>query len=137
MAEGDITKDMIIGTVIEEHPETEKVFRKYFGKGCFDCPGSKNEDIAFGSMMHNVEADAVLRELNEAAKEDGKRREMREKITKEMVVNDCIRLYPKTIGVFTRFNIDSCCGGAVSIEDAARRDGAPLAALMKDLNGAP
>lgn len=59
-----------------------------------------------------------------------------EKVTKEIVVNDCIKLYPNTIGVFTRFNIDSCCGGAVSIEDAARRDGADLEALLKELNEA-
>jgi regulator of cell morphogenesis and NO signaling len=58
------------------------------------------------------------------------------KVTKDLVVNDCIRLYPGTIGVFTKFNIDSCCGGAVSIEDAAKRDGAGLEALLKDLNQA-
>lgn len=58
------------------------------------------------------------------------------KITKDIVVNDCIKLYPKTIGVFTRFHIDSCCGGAVSIEDAARRDGAPIEELLDALNAA-
>lgn len=58
------------------------------------------------------------------------------KISKEMVVNDCIKLYPKTIGIFTQFKIDSCCGGAVSIEIAANRDGAPLDALMNALNDA-
>ncbi len=57
-------------------------------------------------------------------------------ITKEIVVNDCIKLYPKTIGVFTRFKIDSCCGGAVPIEEAAKRDGAPLEDLMKAVNEA-
>ncbi len=59
-----------------------------------------------------------------------------QKVTKELVVNDCIKLYPNTIGVFTKFNIDSCCGGAVSIEEAARRDGAELDALMTALNEA-
>lgn len=59
---------MIIGEVLKRHPSTEAVFRKYFGKGCFTCPGSNNEDIAFGSMMHNVDLDAVIRELNEAIK---------------------------------------------------------------------
>jgi len=58
------------------------------------------------------------------------------KITKEMVVNDCIRDYPGTIGVFTNFNIDSCCGGAVSIAEAAARDGADLDSLMEALNEA-
>lgn len=57
-------------------------------------------------------------------------------ISKDLVVNDCIKLYPKTIGVFTEFKIDSCCGGAVSIEAAAKRDGADLEALMKALEEA-
>jgi len=68
MTEGRITKEAIIGEVIERHPETERVFKKHFGSGCFTCPGAKNEDIAFGSMMHNVELDTVLAEINEAVK---------------------------------------------------------------------
>lgn len=59
-----------------------------------------------------------------------------EMISEKMVVNDCIKQYPKTIGVFTRFQIDSCCGGAVSIEEAAKRDGAPLGELMAALKEA-
>ena len=58
------------------------------------------------------------------------------KVTKEIVVNDCIKLYPRTIGVFTRFNIDSCCGGAVSIKEAAARDGASLDDILAALNKA-
>ncbi|MBI5559802.1 MAG: DUF542 domain-containing protein [Deltaproteobacteria bacterium] len=58
------------------------------------------------------------------------------KITKSMTVNDCIKRYPRTIGVFTRYRIDSCCGGAVSVEEAAKRDGAPLEGLLKALNEA-
>ena len=57
-------------------------------------------------------------------------------ISKEMVVNDCIKAYPKTIGVFTQFKIDSCCGGAVSIEAAANRDGAPIDELLSALDRA-
>lgn len=57
-------------------------------------------------------------------------------VTKDIVVNDCIKMYPKTIGIFTQFKIDSCCGGAVSIEAAAKRDGAPLEELMNALNEA-
>ena len=58
----------------------------------------------------------------------------KERITKEMIVNDAIKLYPDTIGVFSKFHIDSCCGGAVSIEDAAKRDRTDLDALLKKLN---
>ncbi len=57
-----------------------------------------------------------------------------QKVTKDVVVNDCIRDFPNTIGVFTEFNIDSCCGGAVSIEDAAARDGADLEAMLAEIN---
>lgn len=59
---------------------------------------------------------------------------IKEKVTKKMVVNDAIKLYPNTIGVFNQFHIDSCCGGAVCIEDAAKRDKADLDALLKKLN---
>ncbi len=66
MSEQKITKDMSIGEVLEKYPGTEKVFLKFFGNGCFTCPGSKVENIAFGSTMHNVDADVVVKELNEA-----------------------------------------------------------------------
>lgn len=66
MSEAVITKEMTIGEVMEKYPVTEDVFRKYFGTGCFTCPGSKMENIAFGATMHNVDADTVVKELNEA-----------------------------------------------------------------------
>lgn len=66
-----ITEEMIIGEVLRRHPESEAVFKKYFGKGCFTCPGSDNEDIAFGAMMHNVDLAAVIAELNAAIKKQG------------------------------------------------------------------
>lgn len=58
---------MIIGEVMAEFPGTEAVFKKYFGKGCHGCPGSRVEDIDFGSTMHNADLATVLRELNEIA----------------------------------------------------------------------
>ena len=55
-------------------------------------------------------------------------------ITKEMTVNQILRLYPKSVGVFTKFNIDACCGGNRSIEQAAKEDKALLEDLMQELN---
>ncbi|HHL39171.1 MAG TPA: DUF1858 domain-containing protein [Deltaproteobacteria bacterium] len=69
MAEAKITKEMSIGDVMEKYPVTEKVFIKYFGNGCFTCPGAKMENIAFGATMHGVDADTVVKELNEAVEE--------------------------------------------------------------------
>ncbi len=64
----EITKKSTIGEVFSKYPVTEPVFQKYFGSGCFTCPGSKTEDIAFGAMMHNVEPEEIIDELNEAIK---------------------------------------------------------------------
>jgi regulator of cell morphogenesis and NO signaling len=50
-------------------------------------------------------------------------------------VNQVIARYPATIAVFNRFGIDTCCGGAEPIADAARRDGADLEALLTALRG--
>lgn len=57
-------------------------------------------------------------------------------ITREMTVNQVIKLYPGTIGVFNKFNIDACCGGNRSIEQAAKEDKADLEVLMMALNSA-
>lgn len=60
-----VTKDTVIGDVISD-PEARKIIEKYFGNGCFTCPGIKMESIAFGAMMHNVDPDKVVKEINEA-----------------------------------------------------------------------
>ncbi len=65
MSEDTITKNMTIGEVMEKHPETEAVFMKHFGNGCFTCPGAKTEDIAFGCTMHGMDVDTIISELNE------------------------------------------------------------------------
>ncbi len=66
MSEQTITKEMSIGDVMEKFPTTEPVFQKWFGAGCFTCPGAKTEDIGFGATMHGVDVEDVLKDLNEA-----------------------------------------------------------------------
>lgn len=61
-----ITKDMTIDQVIKEHPQTKKVFEKFFGAGCFTCPGATIESIDLGAALHGLEVEEVIRELNEA-----------------------------------------------------------------------
>ncbi|GAB4390800.1 MAG: hypothetical protein Kow0025_25270 [Thermodesulfovibrionales bacterium] len=60
-----VTKDSLIGDVIKDNPAASKVIEKYFGNGCFTCPGIRVESIAFGAMMHNVDPAKVVKELNE------------------------------------------------------------------------
>lgn len=66
MTDTPVTKEMTIGEVMEKYPVTEDIFKKFFGEGCFTCPGAKTEDIAFGSGMHSVDPDVIVKELNEA-----------------------------------------------------------------------
>ena len=56
------------------------------------------------------------------------------RIAERDVVNDVIAAIPLTIGVFNEREIDACCGGAVSIREAAERDGADVSALMHALH---
>ncbi len=55
-------------------------------------------------------------------------------ITKDMIINDVIKKYPKTITVFSNFKVDSCCGGGASIEKTAGMSGVDIDSLMKALN---
>lgn len=59
-----ITKDTIIGEVIKSSPGAKNVIQKYFGNGCFTCPGINMESIAFGSMMHNLDPNKIVDEIN-------------------------------------------------------------------------
>jgi len=62
-----IGADHILGEILGAYPETEKVFRKYYGDGCFSCPGQATESVKQSAMMHNVSEKQLLSELNRAA----------------------------------------------------------------------
>jgi hypothetical protein len=62
-----IGADHILGEILAAYPETEKVFRKYYGDGCFSCPGQATESVKQSAMMHNVSEKQLLSELNRAA----------------------------------------------------------------------
>jgi hypothetical protein len=61
----EVTKDSVIGDVIKSVPGAEDVIRKYFGNGCFTCPGINMESIAFGAAMHNVDPEKVISDVLE------------------------------------------------------------------------
>lgn len=66
----EVTKDSFIGEVIKTVPGAEEVIRKYFGNGCFTCPGINVESIGFGAAMHNVDPEDVIADIKKLA-EDG------------------------------------------------------------------
>ncbi|OGW52636.1 MAG: hypothetical protein A2Z46_07750 [Nitrospirae bacterium RBG_19FT_COMBO_55_12] len=61
-----VTKDSVIGEVLRTVPGAKAVIEKYFGNGCFTCPGINMESIAFGSMMHNLDPNKIVDEINAA-----------------------------------------------------------------------
>ena len=50
-----------------------------------------------------------------------------------LTVNELIARHPATVATFNAFGIDACCGGAVPVREAARRDGADPDALVAAL----
>jgi hybrid cluster-associated redox disulfide protein len=68
LASGEpIRPDNILGDILSVYPETVIVFRKYYGEGCFSCPGQATESVKQSAMMHNVDERRILEELNRAA----------------------------------------------------------------------
>lgn len=59
----EVTKNSVIGDVIKNVPGAKDVIQKYFGTGCFTCPGINMETIAFGSTMHNMDPDVIVNEI--------------------------------------------------------------------------
>ncbi|MGA9836442.1 MAG: DUF542 domain-containing protein [Gemmatimonadaceae bacterium] len=50
-----------------------------------------------------------------------------------LTVNALIAREPRTIAIFNRFGMDTCCGGTIPIGEAARRDSVNLDALVAEL----
>lgn len=59
----EVTKNSIIGDVIKTVPGAKQVIEKYFGTGCFTCPGINMETIAFGATMHNMDPEMIVNEI--------------------------------------------------------------------------
>jgi hybrid cluster-associated redox disulfide protein len=69
VAKKRVTKDSVIGEVIKEVPGAQEIIQKYFGGGCFTCPGINVESIGFGAMMHNLDPEVIVKEINELEEE--------------------------------------------------------------------
>jgi hybrid cluster-associated redox disulfide protein len=62
-----ITGDMKIEEIVAEFPQTIGVFFQY-GLGCVGCHAASFESLAEGAMMHGIDLDAMLKDLNELVK---------------------------------------------------------------------
>jgi iron-sulfur cluster repair protein YtfE (RIC family) len=48
-------------------------------------------------------------------------------------INQIVAQHPETIAVFDRFGFDTCCGGGVTVHEAAQRDGIDAQAVFAAL----
>jgi len=65
------TKEMTILEALQTHPRAQEVFIKH-GMGCFGCMGATLESIENGALMHGIDADAIVRDLNKLEEEEEK-----------------------------------------------------------------
>ena len=58
-----ITKDTIIGDILDIAPETAPAFLD-IGMHCLGCPASRGETVEEACAVHGVDPDALLAEVN-------------------------------------------------------------------------
>ncbi len=59
-----ITKDMIVGDVLDMAPSTAEYFFA-IGMHCLGCPASRGESIEQACRVHGVDADELVAKINE------------------------------------------------------------------------
>ena len=59
-----IEKTSIIGDVLDKYPQTAPVFMS-IGMHCLGCPASRGESVEDACMVHGVDADELIKKLNE------------------------------------------------------------------------
>jgi hybrid cluster-associated redox disulfide protein len=63
MSMAQFTKDTSILEALEGHPRARDVFERH-GMACCLCIGAQLESIEAGAIMHGVDADMIVAELN-------------------------------------------------------------------------
>lgn len=58
-----ITKDTIIGDILDIAPEAAPVFLE-IGMHCLGCPSARGESIEMACEVHGVDADELVEKLN-------------------------------------------------------------------------
>jgi len=62
-----ITKDMSIGEIVEQYPETVPVFMSH-GLGCIGCAIAQFETLEEGAMAHGIDVEVLVQDLNKSVK---------------------------------------------------------------------
>jgi len=62
-----ITKKMSFAEIIQKHPEAVEILSDK-GMHCIGCPMAQMESLEDGAKAHGLDADEIVRELNEKIK---------------------------------------------------------------------
>jgi iron-sulfur cluster repair protein YtfE (RIC family) len=57
-------------------------------------------------------------------------------ITPETTLNAIVARYPETLPILQRFGLDTCCGGALPLRDAAQHHGLDVEEILRALDSA-
>lgn len=60
-----VTKDMVIGDILDSHPDTASFFLE-MGMHCLGCPSARSETVAEACMVHGTNADELIDKINAA-----------------------------------------------------------------------
>ena len=58
-----ITKDTIVGDILDIAPDTAPIFLS-IGMHCLGCPSSRGETVEQACMVHGVDVEELLEQLN-------------------------------------------------------------------------
>ncbi len=59
-----VTKNSIIGDVLDQYPETAQFFFE-IGMHCLGCPSARGESIEAACLVHATDADALIKKIND------------------------------------------------------------------------
>ncbi|MBR1392370.1 MAG: DUF1858 domain-containing protein [Ruminococcus sp.] len=59
----EVTKDTIIGDIMDHDDTTADIFMS-IGMHCLFCPASRGETVAEACMVHGVDPDELVKQLN-------------------------------------------------------------------------
>jgi hybrid cluster-associated redox disulfide protein len=67
-----ITKKMSLAEILMKHPEAAGIFQKH-GLHCVGCAVAAYETLEQGALAHQIDPDALVKDLNEAIKKRPKK----------------------------------------------------------------
>ena len=65
----EVTKTMTIGELLQVAPQTAPVLMEV-GMHCLGCPSSQMETVEEAAMVHGIDPDALVKEINDFLAKD-------------------------------------------------------------------